>query len=94
MLTHNEISKAVEYVASKFPVKQASYFGSYAEGRQTDNSDLDILFEFHKPAVSLFMLSEIKNNLEDMLKVSVDIIHAPISKESLIEIGEVVQVYG
>jgi len=94
MLTHEEICKAIENVASLFPVKQASYFGSYAEGRQTERSDLDLLLEFQKPAVSLFMLSSIKNNLEDMLKISVDVVHAPIAEDSLIKIGKTVRVYG
>ena len=94
MLTHEEITKAVEQVASTFPIKNAAYFGSYAEGRQTDVSDLDLLLEFREPAVSLFMLSAIKNDLEDQLKIPVDVIHAPIVQNSFIEVGKVVRVYG
>jgi predicted nucleotidyltransferase len=94
MLSHEDICKAVARIAASFPVTQASYFGSYAEGRQTDASDLDLLLEFRKPAVSLFMMSAIKNALEDLLKIPVDIVHAPIAKDSLIEIGKAVRVYG
>ena len=94
MLQHDEISKAIEYVASYFPLKKASYFGSYAEGQQTDASDLDLLLEFQNPAVSVFMLSAIKNELEDILKIPVDVIHAPIPEDSLLEIGKEVKVYG
>ena len=94
MLSHEEICRAVTHIAALFPVKRASYFGSYAEGRQTDASDLDLLLEFQNPAVSLFMLSAIKSDLEDMLKIPVDVIHAPIAKNSLIKIEKVVQVYG
>ena len=94
MLSHEEIAKAVAHIATLFPIKQASYFGSYADGKQTETSDLDLLLEFQKPAVSLLMLAAIKNLLEDHLKIPVDVIHAPIAKGALIEIGKVVQVYG
>jgi len=94
MLTHEEICEAVAQVASLFPVKQASYFGSYAEGKQTGASDLDLLLEFQNPAVSLLMLSAIKNDLEDRLKTPVDVIHAPVTKDSLIKIKKAVRVYG
>ena len=94
MLTHEEICKAVSEIATEFPIKKVSYFGSYAEGWQTDASDLDLLIEFQRPAVSLFMLSAIKNDLEDLLRIPVDVIHAPVSQNSLLQIGKVVRVYG
>jgi hypothetical protein len=94
MLTHEEISNAVERIAETFSVKQASYFGSYADGRQTTSSDLDLLLEFHNPAVSLFTLSAIKCNLEEQLKIPVDVVHSPIAEDSILEIGKTVRVYG
>jgi len=53
-----------------------------------------ILIEFDLPRVSLFMLSTIKLELEDMLNIPVDVIRAPLPKDSLIELNTVVQVYG
>ena len=94
MITHDEIIKAVAKTASVYQIKTASYFGSYADGQPTNESDLDLLVEFHKPAVSLFVLSAVKIYLEDQLKIPVDIIHAPIPKDSFIELKKVVQVYG
>ena len=94
MLTHEDICNAVARVASLFPIKSASYFGSYAEGRQAESSDLDLLLEFQNPAVSLLTLSAIKHNLEDLLKIPVDVVHAPMDKSSLIEIEKMVRVYG
>ena len=94
MPTHEEICWAVAQTAVLFPIRKASYFGSYAEGQQTEKSDLDILVEFHKPAVSLFVLSSVKNNLEDLLKIPVDVIHAPLSGDSFIKINREVQIFG
>ena len=94
MLTHEKICSAVAKTAEFHPIKRASYFGSYANGRATSESDLDLLIEFHKPRISLFVLSAVKLDLEDLLQVSVDVIHAPIPKDSLLEIKEVVLVYG
>jgi hypothetical protein len=35
MLTHEQIVKAVEKAATKFPLTKISYFGSYADGKAT-----------------------------------------------------------
>ena len=94
MLSHKEIRDAVVHTATLYPIKKASYFGSYAESRQTNESDLDMLLEFKSPAVSLFMLSGVKSTLEDLLKIPVDVIHAPIPSDSFIKVGKVVDVFG
>ncbi|MCL1883407.1 MAG: nucleotidyltransferase domain-containing protein [Defluviitaleaceae bacterium] len=93
MLTHEKISSAIAKTAELHPIKKASYFGSYADGRATSESDLDLLIEFHKPRISLFALSAIKLDLEDLLQVSVDVIHAPLSENALIQPKEVILVY-
>lgn len=93
MLSHTQIQNAVRALANYYDFKKVSYFGSYADGQQTDRSDLDILVEFQTPSVSLLTLSDIKNRLEDELNISVDIIHEPIPKESFIKIEKAVTVY-
>jgi predicted nucleotidyltransferase len=94
VLTHEDISNAIVNIALLHNIKKVSYFGSYADGKATKESDLDLLVEFHKPSVSLFILSAIKIELEDLLNINVDVIHATIPKNSLIEPRNVVQVYG
>ena len=94
MLTHDEIRHAIANVAEHHPIKKASYFGSYAEGRATHGSDLDLLVEFDTPRVSLFVLSAIKIDLEELLNISVDVIRAPLPDGALIEPQKVVKVYG
>jgi predicted nucleotidyltransferase len=94
MLTHDEIRKAVVHTASLYPIKQASYFGSYAEGTQTESDSLGLLLKFKTPAVSLLTLTAIKNTMEDLLNVPVDVIHSPNKNNSMLEINKVVRVFG
>ena len=77
---------------SRLRFKKGQYFGSYADGRVTEDSDLDLLVEFESPAVSLIMLNELKYDLEDALGLPVDVIHAPLPAGSMIEIGKEVRV--
>ena len=94
MLTHDKIRTAVAKTAETHPIKKVSYFGSYADGRATSESDLDLLIEFNLPRVSLLVLSAIKIELEELLKIPVDVIRAPLPKDSLVEPQKLVQVYG
>jgi len=93
MLTHDEICKAVSKFANEFLLAKVSYFGSYAEGRATKGSDLDLLVEFDRPNVSLWTIAGLKFSLEDELRVPVDVIHAPLPEDAIIEIGKIVVAY-
>jgi predicted nucleotidyltransferase len=93
MLTHKEIENSILQMTSAFPVAKVSYFGSYAGGTASENSDLDLLIEFKTDAVSLLTLLDIKYRLEDALGVPVDVIHAPIPEDSLLKIDNEVLVY-
>lgn len=92
-MTINEIKSSIADIALKYPIKKLSLFGSYANGTAKDDSDLDILVEFSSPYVSLFMLSDVKEEIESKLHKEVDLIHAPIDENSLIRIDEVVDIY-
>ncbi|MDR1735673.1 MAG: nucleotidyltransferase domain-containing protein [Oscillospiraceae bacterium] len=94
MLSHEIIREKISALASAYPLKKVSYFGSYATGKQTQASDLDVLVEFTTPGVSLILLSDLKNRLEDELRVSVDVIHSPLPEGSFIDTGSAVSVYG
>ena len=88
MTTHEQICKAVSDAASKYPIKSASYFGSYARGTQNASSDLDILVEFDKPFISLFTIAGLSLFLEDVLKIPVDVIKRPLPKDTLLIIDK------
>ena len=94
MLTHDKIVNAVNNAIKEFPLTKVTYFGSYAEGNATEQSDLDLLVEFDQKSVSIFTIIGLKQYMEDTLGIPVDVIHAPISSDSLISINNEVLVYG
>lgn len=93
MLTLNEIKDAIAGIVLRYPIKKLSLFGSYADGSAREDSDIDILVEFSTPNVSLFILSDIKDEIENKLNKEVDLVHAPVDKNSLIKINKVVDIY-
>jgi len=93
MLTHEEIVKAVAKAATQFSLERVSYFGSYADGNATEESDLDVLVEFSDPPVSLLTMIGLKCYLEDELNTPVDVINSPLPKKALIKIERAVPVY-
>ena len=88
-----KIEDAVKAVAKKYDVRKVSLFGSYAEGYDTNDSDIDLLIEFGQDVVSLLHLINLKYDLEDMLGISVDVIHAPIPADALIRPEKVIEIY-
>ena len=53
---------------------------------------MDLIIEFYE-RISILTLSKIKCELEDLMKVNIDIIHGPIREDDMIEIGKVVELY-
>ena len=93
MLTLTQIEAAAAIVAKEFPVTKIQLFGSYARGNNKADSDVDLLVEFVTDAVSLLTLSALKLRFEELLGVPVDLVHAPIPGDSIIELDKVVPLY-
>ena len=93
MLTIETITMAAATIASEFPITRIVLFGSYAEGKETPKSDVDLMIEFTTDVVSLLTLAEVKHRIEDILEVPVDVIHAPIPEDALIFPRKVVELY-
>lgn len=93
MLDIETIAKGVQESIRDYPVKKIELFGSYAENRQTEESDVDLLIEFTSLAVSLLVIASLRNRLENSLGVSVDLIHAPIPEDPILEVGKRVTLY-
>jgi len=63
MLTHEKIVHAVKKAANEFPILKVDYFGSYADGKATEDSDLDLLVEFIEPAISILSIIKLKHGI-------------------------------
>ena len=92
MPTVEAIRDAVNSLKSAYALRKVDIFGSYAEGRATPQSDLDLLVEFEKTGGSLIRLNALKYDLEDALGLPVDIVHAPLPADSMIRPEKVVRV--
>ncbi|MCM1143319.1 MAG: nucleotidyltransferase domain-containing protein [Blautia sp.] len=91
-MTNNMIKEKILSIVNEYPVKRIVLFGSRAEETNHENSDVDLIMEFLEP-ISLFMLSEIRLRLEEILGLEVDIIHGPIRNGDLIEVGKEIELY-
>ena len=85
MLTASNIEKTLRslkpLLSEKYEVERIGYFGSYARGEQTDDSDIDILVEFRQPLGWAFF--DLQDLLEEKLKKKVDLVSNRALKEQL-----------
>jgi len=72
MITETQKDIIISTIMPFHPVR-IGIFGSVARGENTENSDIDILYQF-KGAVGLFNLVRIKDKLEDKLSKKVDLV--------------------
>ena len=86
------IRAVLQSLKNDYALRKVHIFGSYAENRATDRSDPDLLVEFDEPAISLITLNSLRYDLEASLGLSVDVIHAPLRSNSMIQPQKVVQV--
>ena len=75
MLTKNYIESTLKklkpILVKKYAIKNIGFYGSYVKNLQTNSSDIDILLELNKPLGWDFFT--IQNELEDILKVKIDL---------------------
>ena len=72
MKLKSEQKNKLKKILKKHNIKKAGIFGSYARDEASNNSDLDLIVELQKK--DLFELISIKQDLEEELNLSVDII--------------------
>lgn len=97
----DELRQAVSAVAQRYnldatkpdKIRSVSLFGSYAEGRATTASDIDLLVSFDSAIVSLFTLADVLSSMEDELKVPVDLVQDPIPDGALLTLKKVIPLY-
>lgn len=86
------IKDAVLKLVDQYPISKVILFGSRANGTNRENSDIDLIMEFYAP-VTLITLSAIKLSLEEILHLSVDVIHGPVTEGDMIEVDKEVVLY-
>ena len=59
-------------IEKKYNVKRIGIFGSYAKGKQTKSSDIDIIVEFTNPTFDNFM--DLIFYLEDLYGKEIDLV--------------------
>lgn len=68
------LDKVIEILKNKFKVQVIILFGSYARGKQRNDSDVDIAFKSDEE-FSRMQIWEMKNEIEDILNKEVDLIN-------------------
>lgn len=86
------IRNAVLKLIDEYPISKVILFGSRANGTNKEGSDVDLIMEFFVP-ITLITLSTIKLELEEMLNLSVDVIHGPVTAGDMIEVDNEVVLY-
>jgi len=72
-MTLDEIKFKILPVLRKYEVTKAGIFGSWARGEASEDSDVDILVDLPK-GKSLFDMVGIKQDLEEILFIKVDVV--------------------
>jgi len=79
-----EIKKKITPILQRYGIEKAAIFGSLAKGKAKINSDVDILVEI-KSDMSLLDFIGIKIELEEALKMKVDLVEYDTIKPTIKE---------
>ena len=79
-----ELRMIVSDIAKQYGVKKVALFGSYSTGKQTSESDIDLLID-KGDIKGLFMLNSFINSLQDKLGKNVDVMTYDSLDRSLIK---------
>ena len=75
------VKKNKEHLKNKFYVEKIGVYGSYSKGKETPESDIDILVEFNGPIGWDFI--ELNDHLEHILGKKVDLVSIKALKSQL-----------
>ena len=81
--TIHQIQSIVSPIAKEYGVSSVELFGSYATGRATPDSDVDLKIEKGRLR-TLFQLSELRLALEDALNLRVDLVTSESSDKDFL----------
>lgn len=89
----SDIRDAVAQIAPAYPVLSIDLFGSFAEGKGTAGSDVDLLVYFDEKVATLFDLSGLKFDIQEKLNTKVDVVAGPLKENSYLTIDKKVRIY-
>lgn len=69
-------------------IKRVTLFGSYANGSQNDDLDVDLLVSYSSPTMSSFTLVRVLEAMELRFYVPVDLVQDPLPVGALLEVNE------
>ena len=91
-----EISEKTKPIFTKYGIKYAGVFGSYARGEDREESDIDILIRRGDKVLSLFDFVGMKDELSEILNKKIDLISEnaviPYFKNNIF--SELTSIYG
>ena len=93
-MTITDIKDAVVQVAPAYPVLSIDLFGSFANGENAEESDVDLLVYFDEKVASLFDMSGLKLDIQEKLSTKVDVVAGPLKENSYLTIDKKVRIYG
>lgn len=79
----DKLSMNLDKWKKQFGVRRIGLFGSYSRGKQKETSDIDILVEFEEDALTFDNYMDLKFNIEDLFRKSVDLVILDDIKPSL-----------
>ena len=68
-----DIKKIIIPICIEYQIEKAGVFGSYGKGQATENSDVDLLFQFNE-RFDLFLYNQFLDELQTRLKKVVDVL--------------------
>ena len=86
MLTNKEIIRKIEHhkeTIRSFGVTRLTLIGSYAQGKQTKNSDIDFLVEFKKGRGLFDDYVHLLQYIRDIFQKEVDLVKPALLREEL-----------
>lgn len=88
-----EIKSSAAKVAEIYNLKKITLFGSYALGKETNSSDIDLLVDFGPRPTSIYKIAGVKLKMEELTGKDVDVVALPIPNGSILEIDREVLLY-
>ena len=87
------IKDVVAEIAPLYPVISIDLFGSFAVGKNIQDSDIDLLVAFDENVASLFDMSGLKFDIQGKLNRKIDIVAGPLKENSYLTIDKRIRIY-